>query len=47
VTKWPHPESPTIDHIVPISNPNCPGDVKSNIQLAHWYCNLKKGNRIE
>lgn len=35
---------PSIDHIVPLSK----GGVHSweNVQLAHWWCNTKKGNSI-
>lgn len=39
--KFPHPESQSLDHIVPISKGG--GHVKSNVQLAHLGCNMKKG----
>jgi len=42
-TKYPHPRSCSIDHIVPIS---CGGvDEYYNIQLACFKCNYEKGNR--
>lgn len=39
--KAPHPDSPTLDHIVPLSA----GGEHSyrNVQLAHFYCNSKRG----
>lgn len=39
----PHPLSPSIDHIIPISK----GGAHSyaNVQLAHLSCNVAKGNR--
>lgn len=39
----PHPKAPTIDHVVPL---DCGGDdTKANVQLAHFLCNSRKGNR--
>jgi 5-methylcytosine-specific restriction endonuclease McrA len=37
---FPHPEYPTIDHIIPL----CKGGNHrySNVQLAHWRCNRNK-----
>lgn len=43
--KWPHPFSPTVDHIIPIDRGGHPSDI-SNLQLAHWCCNRKKSNKI-
>ncbi len=41
--KWPHPLSPTLDHIVPLS---CGGEhSKKNVRIVHLKCNLSKGNR--
>lgn len=34
----------TIDHIVPLSLGG--SDDIENMQLAHWICNIKKGNRV-
>lgn len=34
----------TIDHIVPLSLGGL--DDIENMQLAHWICNIKKGNRV-
>jgi 5-methylcytosine-specific restriction endonuclease McrA len=41
---WPHPESPSLDHIFPISL----GGEHSyrNIQLTHLECNLSKNNKV-
>jgi 5-methylcytosine-specific restriction endonuclease McrA len=39
----PHPRSPTIDHIVPMSRGG--GHVPENVQLACWSCNVAKGAR--
>ena len=38
--KWPHPEFPTLDHIVPVSKGG--GHLRSNVQCAHLHCNLVK-----
>jgi 5-methylcytosine-specific restriction endonuclease McrA len=35
----------TIDHIVPLSKGG--SDELDNLQLAHWICNIKKGNRVD
>lgn len=39
--KAPHPRSPSLDHIVPLSKGG--GHVESNVQCACWGCNVKKG----
>lgn len=39
--KWPHPESASLDHIVPISEGG--QHVRANVQLAHFRCNGRKG----
>lgn len=45
--KAPHPKSPTLDHIWPLSKvvegEKSPGHVLSNVQLAHLDCNVRKG----
>lgn len=42
----PHdPKAPEIDHKIPLSAPNSPGHVFSNVQSAHRECNLRKGAR--
>lgn len=40
---WPHPMSPSLDHVVPLSlgGPHAP----ENVRLAHLRCNSAKGNR--
>jgi len=40
---WPHPESPTIDHVVPLADGG--DDTRANVQLAHLGCNSRKGAR--
>lgn len=44
--KFPHPLSPTVDHILPIAKGGHPSDI-DNLQLAHFYCNRQKSDRIE
>jgi 5-methylcytosine-specific restriction endonuclease McrA len=40
--KAPHPRSPTLDHIIPMSRPG--GDhLYTNVRLAHFECNWKRG----
>lgn len=43
--RYPHPMSPSIDHIVPISKNGHPSDI-SNLQLTHLICNRKKRNLL-
>lgn len=43
--KYPHPMSPCIDHIVPISKGGHPSDI-DNLQLAHWSCNRAKSDKL-
>lgn len=44
--KYPHPKSPSLDHITPLSwRQNSPGHVWSNVALAHLVCNQRKGAR--
>lgn len=33
---------PTIDHVIPLFDGG--PDLKTNVQLAHWICNVIKGN---
>lgn len=41
--RHPHPASPTLDHVVPLS---LGGDHSySNVRLAHFICNSRRGNR--
>ena len=39
----PHPESASIDHIVPLSLGG--DDTRRNVQVAHLACNVRKSNR--
>lgn len=43
--KYPHPLSPTVDHIIPVSKGGHPSDI-SNLQLAHRCCNRQKSDKI-
>ena len=43
--KPPHPLSPVIDHIIPISKGGHPSDLR-NLQLAHWQCNRQKSDKL-
>jgi 5-methylcytosine-specific restriction endonuclease McrA len=43
--KAPHPRSPSVDCIVPLSQPGSPGYVLANVQAAHFQCNALKGAR--
>lgn len=40
------PDSPEIDHVHPISSPESPGDVISNVRWTHSFCNRSKGPRM-
>ncbi len=40
----PDPHAPTIDHVVPLDLGG--DDIRVNVQLAHFICNSRKGNRI-
>lgn len=39
----PHPKSPTVDHIIPLSTSR--DDTRVNVQLAHSRCNIAKNVR--
>lgn len=41
----PHPLSPEIDEIIPVSLGGSPIDI-NNVQLAHRICNQRKGNKM-
>lgn len=43
--KPPHPLSPTVDHIIPISKGGNPSAL-SNLQLAHRCCNRAKADKL-
>lgn len=32
-----------VDHVIPVTAPNFPGDIRSNVQASHRLCNIKKG----
>ncbi|EFE65769.1 gp100 [Streptomyces viridosporus ATCC 14672] len=40
-----HPMMASLDHIIPISDPEYPGHVWANLALAHLICNTSKCNR--
>lgn len=44
--KAPHPLSPTVDHIIPVSLGGHPSD-PDNLQLAHRCCNREKSNKMQ
>lgn len=43
--KFPHPLSPTIDHIIPVDKGGHPSSL-DNLQLAHFCCNRAKSNKV-
>lgn len=43
--KPPHPLSPCIDHIIPVSKGGHPSDI-ANLQLAHMTCNRQKSDKF-
>ena len=43
--KFPHPLSPTIDHIIPVAKGGHPSDI-NNLQLAHFWCNRQKSDKL-
>ena len=42
---YPHPLSPVIDHIIPVSK-NGHASNMSNLQLSHMACNRQKSDKI-
>lgn len=42
--KYPHPMSPTVDHIIPCNRGG--SDDLENLQLAHRSCNRQKSDKI-
>lgn len=40
---WPHPQSKSLDHVVPLTKGG--SHDPANVQLAHLVCNTVKGNR--
>ncbi len=43
--RYPHPLSPTIDHIIPIAKGGHPSALE-NLQLAHRWCNRQKSDKF-
>ncbi len=43
--RYPHPLSPTVDHIIPVAKGGHPFALE-NLQLAHRYCNRQKSDKI-
>lgn len=43
--KYPHPLSPTVDHIIPVAKGGDPSDL-DNLQLAHRCCNRQKSDKL-
>lgn len=44
--QFPHPLSPTVDHIIPIDRGGHPSAIE-NLQLAHFCCNRQKSDRVQ
>jgi 5-methylcytosine-specific restriction endonuclease McrA len=42
-TKWPHPRTPSIDHLIPLTRGGL--HEKANVRTACLSCNSAKGNR--
>lgn len=42
---YPHPLSPTVDHIIPVSKGGHPSALE-NLQLAHRWCNRQKSDKF-
>ena len=42
---YPHPLSPVIDHIIPVSKGGDPSNL-SNLQLSHMGCNRQKSDKL-
>jgi hypothetical protein len=42
--KYPNPNSPSLDHIIPLSKGG--SHTNDNVQISHLRCNLSKGNKI-
>lgn len=38
-------EKKNVEHLIPISHPDCPGDILSNVRWSHAKCNFSKGKR--
>jgi putative ATPase subunit of terminase (gpP-like) len=43
--RYPHPMSPCIDHVIPVTKGGHPSDI-DNLQLAHLICNRQKSDKI-
>ena len=42
---YPHPLSPAIDHIIPVSKGGHPSNI-DNLQLSHMACNRQKSDKL-
>lgn len=43
--RFPHPLSPTIDHIIPVDKNGSLSNI-DNLQLAHFACNRQKSDKL-
>ncbi|CAN5497261.1 hypothetical protein BH24ACT5_BH24ACT5_21300 [soil metagenome] len=41
-SRYPHPLSASLDHVIPVSVLGSPGHVRSNVAASHLTCNLRK-----
>jgi hypothetical protein len=42
---WPHPRSPTVEHLECLSWSNSAGTVLSNLSMSHWDCNNRRRDK--
>lgn len=42
--RWPHPMSPSVDHVKPVSAGG--SSEPSNLRATHWHCNEEKGDAL-
>ena len=43
--KYPHPMSPSLDHIIPIDPSQGGTHTRDNVRCSHLVCNVRRGNR--
>jgi hypothetical protein len=45
ILRWPARWCASLDHIIPLNEPDTPGHVWANVALAHLFCNFSKNAR--